>query len=123
MKIKITELAEKITKSLEEYKELQAEQMKKAVRKAGSAVKKQIKETAPRDTGKYAASWQATKVNESSNRLNLVIHSKDRHQLTHLLEYGHAKRGGGRTAAKPHLEAAEKTGIEVLEGELSKWKK
>ena len=123
MKININNLAAEINKSLEEYKNLQTEQLKKAVRKAGSAVKNQIKNTAPKDTGEYAKSWRVTKVNESSNRLNLVVNSKDRYQLTHLLEYGHAKRGGGRVAAKPHLAAAEQTGIEVLESEISKWTK
>lgn len=123
MKININNLAAEINKSLEEYKNLQTEQLKKAVRKAGSAVKNQIQNTAPKDTGEYAKSWRVTKTGETSNRLNLVVNSKDRYQLTHLLEYGHAKRGGGRVAAKPHLEAAEQTGIEVLESEISKWTK
>lgn len=32
----------------------------------------------------------------------------------------HAKRGGGRVSAKPHIAAAEQAGIEQLEKEIQK---
>ncbi len=66
--------------------------------KAGDTVKKQIESTAPKKTGKYSKSWAVKKTRETSDSIQVVVHSK-RYQLTHLLEFGHAKRGGGRTRA------------------------
>ena len=43
-----------------------------------------------------------------------TVHSKTQYQLTHLLEYGHAKRGGGRTKAQPHIIKGEELAIKEL---------
>ena len=40
--------------------------------------------------------------------------------LSHLLENGHAKRGGGRVQAIPHIKPAEQAGIEKLEEDIER---
>lgn len=118
--IPVDQLAEEVMKGLTEYAELATEDMKKAVKSAGNSVKKQINATAPKDTGAYAKSWAARKTRETAESLTMVVHSKNRYQIAHLLEHGHAKRGGGRVAARPHIAAAEQAGIKKLEDDIKK---
>lgn len=118
--IKINQLADEITKGLKEYADLAIDDMKKAVRKSGNSVRKEISQSAPKDTGAYAKSWSVKKTKETSNSLEVTVHSKNRYQLAHLLEHGHAKRGGGRVAARPHIAKAEENAIDTLEQEILK---
>ncbi len=118
--ISIDEMADAIMEGLTEYAELATDDMKKAVNKAGNTVRKEIQETAPQDTGAYSKSWQTKKVRETSNTLTLVVHSKNRYQLAHLLEFGHAKRGGGRVEGKAHIAPAEAKGVEQLQDEIER---
>lgn len=112
--IRIDELADTVMKGLKEYAQLAADDLKEDVKKAGKTVKQQIESTAPRKTGKYAKSWAVKKTKETSDSIQVVVHSKNRYQLAHLLEHGHAKRGGGRTRAFPHIAPAEQAGTEQL---------
>ena len=120
MATKIDNLAQEIMEGLKEYADLASDDVKKAVRKAGNAAKKEIAASAPKDTGTYVKSWSVKKTKETSNSLEVVVHSKNRYQLTHLLEYGHAKRGGGRVSARPHIAQAEENAIETLETEIAR---
>lgn len=118
--VKIDELADEINRGLMEYANLTTTDIKKAVRKAGNTVRKDIAANAPKDTGTYAKSWSVKKTKETSNSLEVTVHSRNRYQLAHLLENGHAKRGGGRVAARPHIAKAEQSGIEAFEKEVDK---
>ena len=111
----IDNLADEIMKGLTEYVDLAEADMKKAVKKTATAVKKDIAANAPKRTGKYAARLTTKKKKENSHSLEMIVHSKDRYQLAHLLEKGHAKRGGGRVAGRPHIAPAEESGAEMLE--------
>ena len=111
----INDMASEIMKGLTEYADLADTEMKKAVKKTATSVKKEISANAPKRTGKYAKSWTAKKTKENSHSLEMTVHSKNKYQLAHLLEKGHAKRGGGRVAGKPHIAPAEENGVEMLE--------
>lgn len=120
MATKIDNLANEIMEGLKEYADLVSDDVKKAVRKAGNTVRKEISENAPKDTGAYAKSWSVKKTKETSNSLEVTVYSKNRYQLAHLLEHGHAKRGGGRVAARPHIAQAEQSAVETLDSEIAK---
>ena len=111
----IDNLADEIMKGLTEYSDLADMEIKKAVRKTATAVKKEISANAPKRTGKYAKSWTAKKTKENSHSLEMTVHSKNRYQLAHLLEKGHAKRGGGRVSGRPHIAPAEENGVQMFE--------
>ena len=114
-RITVDQLAATVMRELEEYADTTTDGVKSAVRKAANTVKKGIEAGAPVRTGKYAKSWATKTTGESSHALEITVHSRNRYQLAHLLEHGHAKRGGGRVAARPHIAAAEAEGIEELE--------
>lgn len=120
MATKIDNLANEIMEGLKEYADLASDDVKKAVWKAGNTVRKEISENAPKDTGAYAKSWSVKKTKETSNSLEVTVYSKNRYQLAHLLEHGHAKRGGGRVAARPHIAQAEQSAVETLDSEITK---
>ena len=118
--VSVGSLADTIMDSLREYSSLAADEMKEAVQNAGNTVRDEIRANAPKNTGTYAKSWTVKKQKDTASSLSLTVHSRNRYQLAHLLEFGHAKRGGGRVTAKPHIADAEAAGIRQLEEDIRK---
>ena len=116
--VSIDGFADAVMEELSAYNELAEETMKKAVTKAGQTVRKEIQAGAPERSGKYAKSWRTKKTKESSRTLEVTVYSPSRYMLAHLLEHGHAKRGGGRTRAFPHIAPAEEVGEKQLEADI-----
>lgn len=113
-------MADEIMKGLTEYADLVAEDMKSAVKKASTTAKNEIKENAPVRTGAYAKSWATKTTKETSDSLEMTVYSSNRYQLAHLLEHGHANRGGGRTKAIPHIAPAEETASNQLQEDIER---
>lgn len=76
---------------------------------------KTLKVTSPKKTGRYRRGWRAKKVGTS-----WVLHNATDYQLTHLLEKGHAKVGGGRVPAYPHIGPVEDQIMIGLEKKVEK---
>ena len=117
-KVSIDGLADAVMEELEEYNKLATETMKTAVDRAGKTVRDEIKSSAPVRSGRYAKSWTTKRTRESSTALEVTVYSPSRYMLAHLLENGHAKRGGGRVRAIPHIAPAETSGEEQLEQDI-----
>ena len=112
--VSIDDMDNVIMKELERYAKLATDDMKDAVENTAKSVKKNIESSAPVLTGRYKKSWAVKNIRENANSIDIVVHSRNRYQLTHLLEHGHAKRGGGRVAGKPHIAPAEEKGKQDL---------
>ena len=113
-RVSVDGMADAIMEELTKYSDLAAEELKSAVKSTAQSVRKDIQASAPSRTGKYKKSWSVKNVKETSESIDLVVHSRDRYQLAPLLEHGHAKRGGGRVAGRPHIAPAEQAGNEKL---------
>lgn len=113
-RVTVDQMADAILESMAEYADLSNEVMKQSVTIVSNSVKKDIQGNAPVKSGRYKKSWAAKKVQENANSLTMIVHSRNRYQIAHLLEKGHAKRGGGRVAAIPHIAPAEQRGAEEL---------
>lgn len=118
--VSVDQLANVIMQGLTEYADAQSDMVKQSVKDVSKEVKKEISANAPKRTGAYKKSWATKKTKETSNSLTMTVHSKNRYQIAHLLEHGHAKHGGGRVAAIPHIAPAEEHGATMLQQKIER---
>ena len=112
--IEIDGLADAVANALLEYRQATTDELKAEIREVAKETAREIANSAPRDTGKYAKSWKVKTVYESDDDIRIVIHSPKRYMLTHLLESGYVRRDGTRVAGRPHIAPAEKRAEEKL---------
>lgn len=119
-KVKPDGMAEAIMEELNKFSKATATDLKKAINEAGKTAKKEIEKNAPKSTGRYKRSWRVKKMKETADSLEITVHSKDRYQIAHLLENGHAKRNGGRVMGQPHIKGAEETAEKQLMDDIER---
>ena len=103
-----------IAEALTEYDQQIADETKRIADEVAKETVDELKKTSPKLTGSYRKGWRKkqTFANERTKR-NTVYNQTD-YQLTHLLEYGHASRNGGRVKAIQHIAPAEQKAIKDL---------
>lgn len=120
--IKIDALGEEVARLMEEYANDVAMDMKIEAKAVAKEAVKELKQTSPDGPGSrkghYKDGWASKVENESAVSIGIRIYNKKKPGLTHLLEKGHAKRGGGRVEGRPHIATAEQNAIENCEKRL-----
>ncbi|MDM5245759.1 HK97 gp10 family phage protein [Lysinibacillus sp. G4S2] len=112
MATNINDLAAEINRALANYAHGVGEDIEKVAEKVAKEGAQQLKARSPVGaTHRYAKGWRAKKVGNQ-----WVVHNIH-YQLTHLLEKGHAKVGGGRIPAVVHIAPVEQEMInEFVQG-------
>lgn len=120
--INIESLGSEIARMMDEYAADVTMDLKSDAKAVAKEAVKELKQKSPEGAGSrkghYKDGWGITVQEETGNSIGITIHNKKKPGLTHLLENGHAKRGGGRVAAIPHIELVEKKLIHEYEKRL-----
>ncbi len=120
--VKIGDFATAVMRELNAYEQLAQEEIEKAIDETAKETVKDLKSSSPkgksRKKGTYAKGWTSKITSRGKGAYGRTVHAGKGASLTHLLEYGHALRRGGRTTgragARPHIAAAEQRAINLF---------
>lgn len=103
-------LAKEFMAILEDFRDATEDQVAYALQETAEDCANELKNAHPSGSGKYSSwndynkGWGRTKIKiQKHGKYSISVHNKKSPGLTHLLENGHALRGGGRTRAFPHI--------------------
>lgn len=119
-KISVDQLSSEIMSALDEYKKVTDEVVKTAVNSVSKETKAMAQAGSPVKSGGYQKGWAVKKTSEKTGQVSITVYNRTKPGLTHLLEKGHAKRGGGRVAGKPHIAPAEEYAVNELEAAIKR---
>lgn len=120
--IKIDALGAEIAKMMEEYAAEAAGDVKAEAKAVAKEAVKELKTTSPEGPGSkkghYKDGWASKVESENAVSIGIRVYNRKKPGLTHLLEKGHAKRGGGRVEGIQHIGPAEQSAVEEYEKRL-----
>jgi len=117
MNVSLDNLAGAIGQAVKEYTEDVSAAIDKEIDTTANKVLKDVRASAP-GTGNYAKGFTKTNQSDFTGK-RYAIWNKKRYRIVHLLEFGHAKRGGvGRVDARPHLRPAYDSHVEQMENNI-----
>ncbi|PEF36311.1 HK97 gp10 family phage protein [Bacillus wiedmannii] len=104
----MNDFASEIARELQRYAHVVEEELLTAQEEVADLAVSKLRQSGPKKTGAYRKGWRKKKEGNG-----VVVHNT-KGQLTHLLEKGHAKAGGGRVPAKVHIRPVEEYVIDEL---------
>jgi hypothetical protein len=108
MSVSVERMADEIAKMLTEYEAAIVKNVDASGKAVADKGAKQLRQTSPKRTGKYAKSWGVTREDSSfGENAKYIIHNKKHYRVAHLLEHGHVMANGKRTKAIPHIKPVE----------------
>lgn len=119
-KVTADNLASEIQKILDDYGEdvlREVDEVVKAVAKKGAQAIRNDAKGMFGGKGTYASGW-TSKVEPGRLGTKATIYNSKVPGLPHLLEKGHANRGGGRTPGRVHIAPVEQEIIETFEKQM-----
>ena len=104
----IVDLQAQVEQLLAEYGKQCSNVVNEAVHEVSKEALKKLKKESPKRTGLYSKGWKVKKT-DYKFAANDILYGKEAstYAIAHLLEHGHAKRNGGRTAPMPHVAKVE----------------
>ena len=116
MSVSVERMADEIAKMLTEYEAAVVKNVDASGKAVADKGAKQLRQTSPKRTGKYAKSWGVTREDSSfGENAKYIIHNKKHYRVAHLLEHGHVMANGKRTKAIPHIKPVEEQVIREYE--------
>lgn len=124
--IRPNQLADEILKELTIYTKEVAAETKKACKRIAQQATKELKQTSPKNTGKYAQGWTSKTMYDDPSDTRILVHNAKSYRLTHILEDGHdyVGRNGKRVAnavkAQPHIASVEQKAVQELSSAIER---
>ncbi|MEK4835984.1 HK97 gp10 family phage protein [Bacillus sp. FSL L8-0152] len=104
----MNDFTSELARELQRYANVVEEELMTAEEEVADIAVEKLRQGSPKKTGAYRKGWRKKKEGNG-----VVIHNTQG-QLTHLLEKGHAKVGGGRVPAQVHILPVEQYVIDEL---------
>lgn len=108
-------LESEIAKALSNFNAEVAQEIGDIVDDLADDTVSKLRGASPRRTGDYGDDWDS-KLNKRGDR---IIYQPKEYRIAHLLEFGHARKNGGRdVGSRPHIKEIENEVIKKFESEI-----
>lgn len=114
------DFSKQVQEALSDYQNDVVKIVQKEVPAVGREAAKRLRSESPQRTGRYAKGWTSKSEITRLGASSTVYGKTGTYQLAHLLENGHAKRGGGRVAPIVHIHPVEDWAADEIQSRIAR---